>query len=432
MVKKNLFLHLCLFSILTSCASYTQETVEMRSNFKRNRYQEALSLLEGSALKDQERNRLLYHLEKGMILDRLGEKEKSRKVFIEADKIADELYTTSISKTAVTFIYNDSAADYDGEDYEKVAIHTILALSFLEDNNLNAARVSAKKINNKLYEINQKYDDNKNAYGVDAFALYLSGMIYEAKGDESAAIIDYKRALETYGESYKKLFRLDPPEALVRSLYALAERKNRSNIIQDLEKKWSQYLPRRKEWLDEYEKSGEVVIIHEIGNISPKTAQEFVFGFGKQVIRFSFPTIKSYPMNVGKTGVMVEGKSFYKAELAEDFDAIAETTLNDRKGRMLAKNAARLLAKGQLTEEAHKRYGPVAGLAANIFSAVTETADTRGWTLLPRNFYITRVRLSPGTHKIKVYNDGNLSEIETVQVKKGKMQFLRIYPKARN
>src|SRR5690606_6976497 len=104
---------------------------------------------------------------------------------------ADELYTVSISRTAASFIVSESSTDYEGEDYERVAIHTQLALSFLGDKDLAAARVEARKINLKLEEINQKYDDHKNRYAEDAFARYLAGTIYEARGEIDDAIIDY-------------------------------------------------------------------------------------------------------------------------------------------------------------------------------------------------------------------------------------------------
>ncbi|MGC5189060.1 hypothetical protein ACPXBB_26030, partial [Escherichia coli] len=82
-------------------------------------------------------------------------------LLIDADKIADELYTTSITRTAASFVVSDASTDYSGEDYEKVAIHTELALSFLATKDLDGARVEARKINNKLAEINSKYDDHK-------------------------------------------------------------------------------------------------------------------------------------------------------------------------------------------------------------------------------------------------------------------------------
>ena len=139
--------------LTTACASYTDETRDIRSDYMGRSYSSALKKLEDSSLKKSSNSKLLYLLEKAMILQRMGETEKSRALLIEADKLVDRLYTVSVSKTAASFVYNDSAQDYSGEDYEKVAIHTMLALSFLGDKDLDSARVEARKINAKLSEI---------------------------------------------------------------------------------------------------------------------------------------------------------------------------------------------------------------------------------------------------------------------------------------
>jgi hypothetical protein len=392
-------------------------------------YQSALSALEDSGLKDSDSSQLLYLMEKAMILDRMGQRDKSRKLLIDADKLADKLYTVSVSKTAASFVLNDAATDYSGEDYEKVAIHTQLALSFLADGNLESARVQARKINAKLAELNQAYDSNKNRYGEDAFAIYLAGMIYEARGEWDDAIIDYTKALALYEDSYRIFVRGGVPENLVQSLYALLIKRNRSDRISLLEKKYpailkDQIAAKNKGRDDDF---GEVAVIHEIGNIAVKVPEEFVMPFGKQVIRFSWPVIRRPGGRavLRDSGVELEGQGYFQSDNVQDMDAIASVCLEDRRLRMVTKQAARLLAKGQLTEQAYQNFGPLGGIAANVYSVVSETADTRGWTLLPEAYSVTRLRLKPGTHTIRIKTGGRQTRIEKVEVKKGKLTILR-------
>ncbi|TWW09228.1 hypothetical protein E3A20_16430 [Planctomyces bekefii] len=218
MQRLKLFSVLCLAALnFQGCASYTEETRDIRQLYRGDQFQTALEKLDASTIKNEDKNRLLYRLEKAMILDRMGDFKKSRNLLIEADKIADELYTVSISRTAASFVMNDGAMDYSGEDYEKVAIHTQLALSFIGTNELESARVQAKKINNKLHEINQQYEKNKNRYSEDAFARFLSGLIFEARGELDDAIIDYGRALELYSSEYARFVVGGVPAALVSS-----------------------------------------------------------------------------------------------------------------------------------------------------------------------------------------------------------------------
>lgn len=416
---------ICLLVFVTGCASYTAETKEIRALYLGQKYKQSLEKLEASSLKDSEKDRLIYLLEKASILDKLGQRQIARKLLNEADSLVEKLKTLSVSRTATSFIMNDSSMDYEGEDYEKVAIHTVMALSFLEDNELRSARVEARRINSQLDEINKDYDKNqKNKYSQDAFALYLSAMIWEALGEFDSAIIDYRKALNLYESSYVKFYNGTVPDSLVKAYYKLTKIRGRTELTSSLTKKYPNIVKR-----DSKSNVGELVVIHEVGNISIKTQKEFIFPFGKQVVRFSFPTImRNRHRSYGFTGVEIAQSNVKTpAENLQDLNSIAYHTLEDRRLRMIAKQGARLLLKGQAVEQAYEKGGPLAGLAANIFTAVTETADTRSWTLLPSAYYVTRLQLEPGEYSIKAFNAGRLTKIKKVKVVKNRMSFLRSY-----
>ncbi len=415
-----------LFSLsmfLVQCASYQDDLKKVKEAYAKESYGAALEALESSAIKTASRNRLLYLFEKAQIYESMGEGKKSRNLLLKADKIVDELYTVSVSKEAATYLFNESAQDYAGEDYEKVAIHTMLALSFLKDNMLSAARVEAKKINSRLNEINNGYDSkSKNHYSEDAFARYLSGMIYESQGEFDAAIIDYRKALSLYEGIYSSEFKTPLPRTLIKALNRLYFRRGRSADQARLKKNYGRLLAASPSSAQNY---GELIVIHKLGRIAAKQREEFVTTFGKQILRFSFPIIRPKSFYAfGKTGVQVEGLKFSGGELVQNMDQIAAKTLEDRRLRMILKAGARLVIKGQLSQEAGKRYGPLAELAVNIFGAVTETADTRSWTLLPSQFYVTRTLLEPGNYNIKIFSGGKLQEIKNLAIKSGKMMFM--------
>ena len=203
---------------LVSCASYTDEMKPVVRNYYQFKYTKSLDLLEKSPIREQGKNRLLYLLEKATILDRLNEYKRSRSNYIEADKLADEL--CHFPWGASSFVINDASSEYSGEDYEKVAIHTMLASSFLSEGKLNSAIVEARKINNTLYKINSQYDEKANRYSDDAFARYMAGVLFESKGNYDSAIIEYQKSLNTYETIYSKLFYVDPPKQLVEALTA--------------------------------------------------------------------------------------------------------------------------------------------------------------------------------------------------------------------
>jgi len=412
--------------VLTACASYTEETREIRSDFRSGRYDEALAALEKSSLRTAERNRLLYRLEKAMILDRMGERDKSRRLLLDADRIVDELITVSVSRTAASFVTNEAATDYGGEDYEKVAIHTMLALSFLEDNDLNAAGIAARRINTKLIEINQGYDEGKNRYGEDAFARYLAGTIYEARGDWDSAIIDYAKALELHQGFYREFVSGGVPDELVTALYRMLVKRNRKDRVAALSKSFPKMVERAEKELKSTPSAGQLVVVHETGRIAIKETFEHLIPFGRQVVRLSFPVIRrdGGVSEGGRSGVTINGR-FTASENVQDMDAIASQSLEDRRGRLVAKQAARLLTKGQITEQAYQNFGPLGGLAANVYTAATETADTRGWTLLPEAFQMSRVRLAPGTYDVAIKTSGRTESIRKVEIVEGGVVILR-------
>lgn len=426
-MNKHLLLLPFVVFFVCSCASYTEDTKRVRSSFLVGEYQEALQQLEGSAIKSERVSALLYHLEKATILDRMGDLEKSRKEFFKADRIVDKLFTVSVSNTAASFIVNERAQDYGGEDYEKIAIHTMLALSYIQEQDLQSALVQARKINNKLYEIVEEYDDKYRSYGEDAFARYLAGMIHDARGNIDSAIIDYKKALNLFeSQSYRQFYIGSVPKSLVTSLYRLAHLRKRPKILQQLKQDYRNQITKYEKQLKTSKEYGELAVIHEVGSIEIKRAKEFIFQFGKQIVRFSFPYIQEVRhYKQGATGVRLADGRFIEAANVADMNAIAYQCLEDRRGRLLLKGAARLLAKGQLTEQAYQNFGVLGGLAANAFSAVTESADTRSWTLLPQAFYVSKLTLPVGEHSLKFKSGGRTVGVAKVAIKSGKLNIMR-------
>ncbi|MCX6117818.1 MAG: hypothetical protein NT027_09765 [Proteobacteria bacterium] len=410
------------------CASYSEKTVEMRSAYDRGEWDGALKALKESGSMESRTDRLLWRLEAATIYDRMGETSKTKKLFLEADSIADELFTTSIANTATSFVISDSSTDYEGEDYEKVAIHTMLAHHYIGQGKLDEARISARKIGTKLTEINQKYDDShKNKYSDDAHGRYLSGIVYEAKQEWDNAIVEYWKAISLYEGEFKQFVQGSMvPRSLVKATYALLAFRKRDDRVKILKDKYSEIL---KESPEDAAKSvlskGEIITLHEIGRVTPKTKFEYLIPFGRQVVRFSFPKLDVKYFSPGQTGMQIEGKSFVESENTAYMDKIAQETLDNRRTRMVAKSMTRLLVKGQIADQAHQKFGPLGGLLANAATAATETADTRSWTLLPKGLYVSRVQLSPGEYKIAVKTNGKISQMKTIKVEAGKIDLLR-------
>ncbi len=75
----------------------------------------------------------------------------------------------------------------------------------------------------------------------------------------------------------------------------------------------------------------------------------------------------------------------------------ARLTFDAEKPTIFFKTILRGLTKYLASKGAEKAGGQWAGLAANIFGAVTESADTRSWLTLPEHVHLARLSLPPGT-----------------------------------
>lgn len=414
---KSLLSLFLLTSFVTSCASYTSMIKEVRDPYLAGNFESAYEKVEKSDLKKQKKNRLLYLLNKAQILDRLGKLKESRKAFMQADQLSDELYTKSISDSVASFVVNDSTTAYSGEDYEIIAIHISLAMSFLEDQNYSSALVEARKINSKISQLNNRYEKNKNKYQEDAFARYLAGIIHEKSRNYDDAIIDYKFAIKVYESASYNQFGVSTPNNLVRALHNLLLKRNRQSEAQTLENTYP-YLTKNSSFSSNDEK--EVIIVHEVGVTKEKVNKEQFIPWAGKIMRFSFPVIPAYTARSTYSQISVSTKnhistdSKIRPELVQNLNNIASVTLEDRSTRVFLKSAARLVIKDQLTQKANKDLGPLAGLVLNIAGAITETGDTRSWSLMPSRYYISRFNVPKSTTHIYIFRDDKLKSIEKI------------------
>ncbi len=417
------FVLLFVFSFFISCASYVDQQKKLLEAYKSRNYTQALEELEKSSLKGSSKNRLLYILEKASILRKQGEKEKAQKLFLEADQVIDELYTKSILEGAASLIYNESAISYSGELFERVHLHTLLAFMFIEERDLGKARVEAKKINSRLHEFTQDFGDKNNTYRKDAFALYLSGTIFEALGEYDDAIIDYKNALEVFETKlFESFYYGNIKEQVANALYHLSLKRGREDLAGKILSRYPSIRQKKQE------KEGELVVLHEGGLISLKQEKTFLLPVGEQVVRFSYPIIESESPHFGQMGVIFSGDHFVSAENGAYLSPIAHQTLEEKRFRLIAKGLARVLIKSQINRAVSENLGLFAGLVSNVVTAATETADTRSWMFLPDGFFVTRVSLPEGEHEIITVNDGMRSPVQKIKIQAGKLTLIKTAP----
>lgn len=341
------------------------------------------------------RNRFLYALDRGVIAHTDGRVEESNRAFARAEEYAEELRTTDVSDVAVSFLVNDYAIEYKGEDFEKVLIHPFKALNYLALGEPQEALVECRALNNRLVEINEKYEQS-NVYNEDAFARYLSGIIYESEGNLNDALVDYRLAATAflkYEDSYGTPF----PASLRSSLLRASEAQGREGLHDEYGKRWPEvtWIPYR-----EMREMGEVVLVLENGQAPVKEENRFDLMTEDEIFSFAFPSYRALPVAVAYGTVRTRGRSA-PTELVEDVAAIAIKDLKDRYHRVVAKELVRLAAK-HASVEAMKEKNTILGYILNFVNSANEHADLRSWETLPANFQIARLPVEPG-HYPNIY-----------------------------
>lgn len=408
--------------VLAGCATYSDSFGVIERSLSNRKYDAALQEIEKQSR--SRTSRVLYLLDKGMVL-RMKRDFAGSNVALEAAKAEmDRLYAASVSENALSFIVNDATVSYAGDDYEQVLVNLYMALNYLELGQLDDARVEALQVDARLREIGEKIPGNK--FTEDALSRYLTGMIYEELGEWSDAMIAYRKAYEAY-KKYRVNYDLAMPDMLKHDLLRLARR-------QGLADEAAQYMQEfgiepAHEGMHAPEQEGELVFVLNnglapvkrekvVGATSPSPAVAVdaatphwqVRPSPPVVVNIALPYYESRPNKVLNARVSVSGKWAY-TQTMEDIDAIARASLDSRMPAITARSIARAVSKVAIqssVDRAGKNRDKdlavelVSSFVVRVAAAATERADTRSWLTLPANVQLARLSLPPGNYTITV------------------------------
>jgi len=417
----------------------TRHYVRVDRYIAEEKYIDADLLIEQNREGYGKKNIVLYNLDRGMTLHLAGRYTESNDFLDKAERRIDLLYTQSVTGETGAMLTNDNTLPYEGEDFEKVMINVIAGLNYVYLGDLDEALVEMRKVDHKLKILNDQYGE-RNIYKEDAFARYLSGIIYEAKGELNDAFIAYRKALETYDdyrEDYGTVLLPTLPGDLLRVTEAIG-----------LTEEFRFYRDRFQNitWVSQQERDrqAELVFISYDG-LSPIKKDFFIDApvpdgeGGIYLVRVAFPrytrrlTDLAYAdiQLTGPKGEVVSQRTF----LVEDIEAIGKKNLDDRIARITVKAVARATAKYLVAHKIREKTkgDPLAlfltDLGTNIYSIVSEQSDKRSWRTLPGKIRMARLYVLPGSYTVSVRysaQDGGLitSKKYQVELRAGEKRFL--------
>ena len=136
-------------TLFTACASYRDETSSIRSAWKLGNNKEAAELAADAANDNEESNdELVFLLEEGSAWRAANNFTTSNQTFSQANKLikdyANEPDILLIDETSATFT-NLTFLPYRGSSYDKIMLHTYVALNDMELGQIDSARVNLNR-----------------------------------------------------------------------------------------------------------------------------------------------------------------------------------------------------------------------------------------------------------------------------------------------
>lgn len=366
------------------------------------------------------RDALLNALDLGSIEQAARRYEASNSAFFEADELFEELFTKSVSRELARWTVSEYARVYAGEDFERVLLHVMLALNFLELGDRNAALVESRAINTRLTAIGEERG-SRSTYRSDAFALYLAGLIQDIAGDRIAAWVDYLAAYETYRDLYEPAYGVPAPRALGRSLQHLALELDRPEAGQRLDAELGP-APAKPAG------TAEIIVIVGVGSAPRKVEASLTLLTPDDIpVKVAIPRFEPVPIPCSQVVVQV-GSKRPRAVLVESVDAIATQDLEDRIAREHLRAGSRSVTKYLAGRKARKEAGALAGFIVGALGAASEEADLRSWRTLPSAFRMARAWVSPGTHSVRVGCGPRWANIGPMDIRAGErvIRYVRI------
>ncbi|WP_425391507.1 COG3014 family protein [Ekhidna sp.] len=451
MVSNKAKYSIIILIVLSGCASFYQLNYEFNKNFEEGNIEEAASVLDQNKKAARSKTRFLYYANQGVVDHLLGNYEESNN-WLEKAYLFGEDYQKNYVNFATSYFLNPNLIVYPGEDHEHLMLLYYKALNYLKLGQFESALVECRRLNQRLYELGDKYV-SENRYKEDAFIHNLMGIIYDASGDYNNAFIAYRNAYKIYRGSYSEMFNLRVPDQLKKDLLrtaSLAGFPEELDMFSDslnMEYKklppspggelvffWHNGLaPVKDEWSINFVAvkgdGGQVLFVNEEmglsfpffydagsdGNASITDLTGTRVAFPKYVEREPFFQQASLEIN----------NYYYPLEKAEDVNAIAQKTLNERMIEELGKGLLRVALKKSIEKQVRKEDETL-GFLVGIVNFASEQADTRNWQTLPHSIHYTRVPLSEGENTITLHTEGSRGENQqtfTFIGEPGKTQF---------
>lgn len=462
---------LAVLVLLTGCGPSVNHYLLIEQSLVAGDPQRAAAILEQTQKEYGARGRLLYEMDRGMVLQLAGHYQQSSAALEQAEEEVERLYTRTIRSETAAFLTNDNALPYEGDAYEHVMINVIKALNYVAQGQLQEALVEARRIDHRLNVLSDRVKDT-NRYRNDGFARYVSGILYEAAGDLNNAFIAYRNAYEAY-ESMRGWLRMSHPPSLRADLLRTADALHLATEFEGYRQafpdvawqpvstqeqlahvvmiSYNGRAPRKEDLFLDLPISldaVQLVLLNRGIYQSPyqrnRVADSVLYGLNGRVVRVALPRLVPQKTQVTSESMALTDSSgqsvTIRSELVQNMTALAEKSLSERLPSITVKALARAATKFAMAEgamigaqqAAGKNAAPwvglLVGLVAHGLAVGSEEADKRSWQTLPDEIHVARVWVSPGQYQVSIRPSGQgvtmAKDGQTITLTAGQTMFI--------
>jgi hypothetical protein len=351
----------------------------------------------------------LLVLDRGSIQQSLVQFDLSKQDFEAADKAIDMLDLAHNAGDSIgEYVFSGASGKYQAPPYEKLMINTLDMLNYLEQRDLNGARVEARRLSvmQKYYRDTLKQPENP----VLGLGSLLAGFTFEKSGETDEALRYYD-------------------DALAFSSFASIE-----DAVARLAPQGTYRSPRIKAIVDKVgtppnDDSGEVLVVVGYGRVPHKIGERIPIGLALTLFADSispadrvaankialqglvtwinFPTLAPGQGNYSVPSVQI-GSRYVQLEEAVNVDHQVREEWKKIEGKIIVSAITRMIARFAVGSGIQAAAGKnnVVGLLASLGTQATLTAldtpDTRSWETLPARVAIARVRVPAGRHRVSL------------------------------
>ncbi len=183
-MTKRLFRVVACAALALVCAGCATVPLEQaRRNFYNGQLEQADTNL---AAIPQDKDQVLYLMERGMIRHLRLDYEGSTRDWLQAARAETALETHSVTKAGASMVVNDTTLAFRGHPYERTLLHVFTARNYLARAMWDDAGVEARNALRVL--------ENLDGFPDDAYSRYIAGLCFELIGDDSNAELQYRLA----------------------------------------------------------------------------------------------------------------------------------------------------------------------------------------------------------------------------------------------